>query len=245
MYLNPRRVFLHRLAKIAALAALENAYADPVARDDNRLETGHLEYGGVRSYVARPQNIAGKIPAVLVIHESRGLNPHIEDVARRAALEGFQAIAPDLFASTGGTLDREETLTNLLAIVDDLAGWRETGKIGCIGFGWGGGMANQLVVHSAKIAAASPFYGPVPDALDVPRIKARLLLHYAERDERINTGVPAYEGALKAAGIQHAIHVYAGTHPAFHDDTAGARYNKQAAELAWSRTLTFLKDALR
>jgi carboxymethylenebutenolidase len=281
MYLNPRiialydeythrplarRVFLKRLAKLAGgaataaalLALLENAYADQVQRDDARLETGYLEYGGIRCYVARPRNAAGKLPALIVIHENRGLNAHIEDVARRAALEGFAAVAPDLLSPQGGTpkdedaargligkLDRGQTVTNLLAVVNDLSARPDAGKVGCIGFCWGGGMANQLAAHSDQLAAASPFYGEVPDALDVPRIKARLLLHYAERDARINTGVPAYEGALKAAGVPHAIHVYPGTDHAFHNDTAGARYNKEAAALAWQRTVAFLKDALR
>jgi carboxymethylenebutenolidase len=153
-----------------------------------------------------------------VIHENRGLNAHIEDVARRAALEGFAGVAPDLLSPQGGTPKDE----------DHLGGRGDSGKLGSIGFCWGGGRANQLAVHSDKLAAASPFYGELPDALDVPRIRARLLLHYAERDPRINTGVPAYEGALKAA-----------------DDTAGARYNKEAAELAWQRTMAFLKDALK
>jgi carboxymethylenebutenolidase len=259
----PRRAFLQRLTRLAGGAAaamallplLENAYADQVRRDDARLETGYLDYGGIRCYVARPKATAGKLPAVVVIHENRGLNAHIEDVARRAALEGFAAVAPDLLSPRGGTpkdedqarsmiaaLDRAQTLANLLAVVNTLG---ESGKIGCVGFCWGGGMANQLAAHSDKLVAASPFYGEVPDALDVPRIKARLLLHYAERDARINTAVPAYEGALKAAGVQHAIHVYAGTDHAFHNDTAGARYNKEAAELAWQRTMAFLKDALK
>ena len=236
MYLNrPRRVFLWRLA---ALALLENACAVPVRRDDGRLETGYLDFGGIRCYAARAKESAGKLPAVLVIDENPALNPHVEDVARRVALEDFAAVAPDLMSPQGAA-------TKLSAVVDDLAARGEHGKIGCIGFGWGGGMANQLAVNSARVAAAVPFYGQVPDVLDVPRIKARLLLHYAERDPGINTSVPAYEGALKAAGVQHAIHVYPGTDHGFHDDTAGARYNKEAAELAWSRTIAFLKDALR
>jgi carboxymethylenebutenolidase len=262
----PRRVFLKRLAKLAGGAAaaaallplLENAYADQVRRDDARLETAYVEHGGIRCYVARPKNADGKLAAVIVIHENRGLNTHIEDVARRAALEGFAAVAPDLLSPQGGTpkdedqargmigsLDRGQTVTTMLAVLNDLGARPETAKIGCIGFCWGGGMANQLAAHSDKLAAASPFYGEVLDALDVPRIKARLLLHYAERDPRINTGVPAYEGALKAAGVQHAIHVYPGTDHAFHNDTAGARYNKEAAGLAWQRTMAFLKDALK
>ena len=259
--LLPRRVFLRRLIKLAggaaaagsALALLQNAYADQVRRDDARLETGYLDFGGVRCYAVRPKESAGRPPAVVVIHENRGLNPHIEDVARRAALEGFAAVAPDLLSPLGGTpadedkaramigaLDRSETVARLVAVTKAL-----DGKLGCLGFCWGGGMANQLAVNSERVAAAAVFYGEVPDALDVPRIRARLLLHYAERDPRINTGVPAYEGALKAAGVQHAIHVYPGTDHAFHNDTAGARYNKESAELAWSRTIAFLKDALR
>jgi carboxymethylenebutenolidase len=260
-----RRVFLRRLARLAGGAAaaaallplLQNAYADQVARDDARLETGSLEYGGIRSYVARAREAARR-PVVLVIHENRGLNAHIEDVARRAALAGFAAVAPDLLSPEGGTpkdedaarslvakLDREQTVANLVAIVNDLAARPESGKLGCVGFCWGGGMATELAVNSAKVAAAVPFYGEVPSPVDVPRIRARLLLHYAERDPRINTGVPTFEGALKAANIDYALHVYPGTEHAFHNDTAGARYNKEAAELAWSRTIAFLKDALR
>ena len=253
MYNNPppRRVVLRGLAAGVLLGALENVCADP------RLETGYLEYGGLRCYVARPQNTAGKMPVVVVIHDNRGLHPHIEDVARRAALAGFAAVAPDLLFPDGGTpkdeprardmvggLDRAQTVTNLMAILDDLAARPESGRLGCIGFSWGGGVANQLAVHSPAVAAACAFYGSVPDPLDVARIRARLLLHYAERDE-INSAVPAYEGALKAAGVRHAIHVYPGTEHAFHDDTASARYNRPAAELAWTRTMTFLKDALQ
>jgi carboxymethylenebutenolidase len=243
MYLNSRRGFL-RAAAAALLAQLADAYAGQVAGDDARLETGTLEYGGTRCYVARPRKSAEKIPALIVIHEDHGLNAHIEDVARRAALEGFLAVAPDLPAS-GGPPDRAESLAALLAVLDDLAARRETGKLGCIGFSWGGGMANQLAVHSQRLAAAAAFYGRVPDALDVPRIKARLLLHYAERDPLINTAVPAYEAALQAAGVQYAMHVYPGTDPAFHNDSAGARYDKTAAQLAWTRTISFLKEALQ
>jgi len=184
------------------------------------------------------------MPVVIVIHDNRGLDPHIENVARRAGLAGFAAVAPDLLFPDGGTpkewsrarqmiegLDRGQTITNLLAILEDLAARPESGKLGCIGFGWGGGVANQLAVHSPALVAASAFYGAVPDAVDVPRIQARLLLHYAERDELVNTRVPAFEGALRAAGVQHAIHFYPDTGPA-------------ATELAWTRTMTFLKDAL-
>jgi carboxymethylenebutenolidase len=179
---------------------------------------------------------------VLILHGGRGPTPHIEAVARCAAQEGFAAIAPDL-RSGGG--DRDQTMANLLAIVDDLAARPESGAIGAIGFRSGGTLANQLAVRSAKLVAASVFYGEVPAVLDVPRIKARLLLHYAERDARINTAVPAYEAALNAAGVQNAIHVYPGTEHGFFNDEDNARYNAEAAKLAWSRTIAFLKDALR
>ena len=212
------------------------------AGDDARLEMGYLEYGGTRCYVARARGSVGKRPVVLILHGGRGPTPHIEDIARRAASEGFAAVAPDLRA---GGADRDQTLANLLAIIDDLAARPESGAIGAIGFRSGGTVANQLAVRSPKLAAASVFYGEVPPVLDVPRIKARLLLHYAERDERVNTAVPAYEAALNAAGIQNAIHVYPGTAHGFFSEEDGGRYNAEAAKLAWSRTVAFLKDALR
>jgi len=233
MYLNrrARRVFLGRIAKFSLLAIFGNTRGD--ARADPRLETGTLEYGGIRCYVARPTDDGEKLPALILVRERR--DAHIEDIARRAALEGFNAIAPDMTAPA----DREDALAALLAVVDDLAARHATRRIGVVGFGWGGGMANQLAIRSARVAAVASFYGAVPDLVDVPRIKARLLLHYAERDTRINTAVPAYEGALKAAGIPHAIHMYPDTDHAFFD------HNREAAELAWRRTMDFLKDALR
>jgi carboxymethylenebutenolidase len=233
----------HRLRRLAAaglIVCLQNAYAEETARDDARLETGYVELGGIRAYVARPKNALGKMPAVLVIHGGRGLTAHIEDVSRRLALHGYYSVAPEL----AGQLDRQQATANLVAMVDDLSARPEIGRIACLGFRWGGGMANQLAVNSAKLAAAAAFYGPVADAVDVPRIRARLLLHYAERDPRINTGVPAYEAALKAAGVQYALHVYMGTEHAFHDASADRHYNKEAAELAWQRTLAFFKDLL-
>lgn len=233
MYLNrrARRAFLGRVAKFSLLAIFGNTRGD--ARADPRLETGTLEYGGIRCYVARPTDDGEKAPALVVVHEKR--DALIEDITRRAALEGFNAIAPDITAPA----DREDAVAVLLAVVDDLAGRQANRRIGVIGFGWGGGMANQLAVRSARVAAVASFYGAVPDVVDVPRIKARLLLHYAERDAQINTRVPAYEAALKAAGIPHAVHMYPGTDHAFFD------HNREAAELAWRRTMDFLKDALR
>jgi len=268
----PRRVFLRRLAGIAGgsaaamalLPLLENNWARAALVDPNdaRLETGRLEYPGagasMRAYYARPRRAAAKLPAVVVIHENRGLNAHIEDVARRAALEGFFALAPDALSPLGGTpkdedaaraaigrLDRKRTIANLVAAVDYLAARPDsTGKIGCVGFCWGGGMANQLAANSSRLAAAAPFYGPGADAAEVPRIKARLLLHYAERDPWVNSGIAGYEAALKAAGISYTAHSYPGTDHAFHNDTAGVRYNREAAELAWKRTIAFFKQHL-
>jgi carboxymethylenebutenolidase len=236
--MRERRRFLIQLGLAAATALLERARA----ADDARLETGYLEYGGTRCYVARSPQSAAKRPVVLILHGGRGPTPHIEEVARRTAREGFAAVAPDLRASGA---DRDQTMANLLAIVEDLAARAESGAIGVIGFRSGGTLANQLAVGSAKLAAASVFYGEVPAVLDVPRIKARLLLHYAGRDARINTAVPAYEAALNAAGVQNAIHVYPATEHGFFSDADSGRYNAEAAKLAWSRTISFLKDALR
>lgn len=268
----PRRVFLRRLAGIAGgsaaasalLPLLENNWARAalVEPNDARLETGRLEYPGasgrIRAYTARPKSAAVKIPAVIVIHENRGLNAHIEDVARRAALEGFFALAPDALSPLGGTpkdedaaraaigrLDVKRTIADLVAAVDYLAARPDvTGKVGCTGFCWGGSMTNQVAVHSPRLAAAAPFYGAGADARDVPRIKARLLLHYAERDSWVNPGIARYEAALKAAGVSYTAHIYPGTEHAFHNDTAGVRYNKDAAELAWKRTIAFFRQHL-
>jgi carboxymethylenebutenolidase len=193
-----------------------------------------------------------------VIHENRGLNPYIQDVARRVALEGFVALAPDFLSSKGGTpedsdraremirdLDQEQTVADAVAAVAYLKD-RDgtTDKIGVIGFCWGGALANQVAVHSADVAAAVPFYGRQPDAADAAKIRAALLLHYAGLDERINAGIPEYEQALKDAGVDYTIYIYEGANHAFHNDTSEARYDKNAAELAWSRTIEFLKQHL-
>ena len=236
--MRERRRFLIRLGLTAAGLLAARARA----AEDSRLETGYLEYGGTRCYVARSRESAAKRPVVLILHGARGPTPHIEDLARRAAEEGFAAVVPDL---RSGGADRDQTMANLLAIIEDLAARPESGAIGAIGFRSGGTAVNQLAVRSAKLAAASVFYGEVPAVLDVPRIKARLLLHYAERDARINTAVPAYEAALNAAGVHNAIHVYPATKHGFFNDGDAAAYNAEAAKLAWSRTIAFLKDALR
>ncbi len=267
-----RRVFIKRLTALAgstagamaALPLLESnyAFAASVPPNDARIEASHVTYAGasgaIRAYLARPKGTA-KLPAVVVIHENRGLTPHIEDVARRAALEGFVALAPDLLSPLGGAPADEDAarqmfakvnpataLTDLVAAVSYLKVRADaSGKIGCIGFCWGGGMANNLAVSVPELAAAVPFYGIQPAAADVPKIRAKLLLHYASNDDRVNAGVPAYEAALKAAGLSYTKHVYEGAQHAFHNDTAGARYNKVAAELAWRRTVEFLNATLK
>ncbi len=269
-----RREFLERLAMIAggtaAAAALLPALqsggdaasaSQLVPKDDPRLETGTIKYpiesGEMRAYEARPKG-AGKLAGVIVIHENRGLNPHTEDVARRVALEGFIAVAPDALTPLGGTpenpddaralfqkLDREANTKNFVAAVAYLKTHPQaTGKVGCMGFCWGGGVTNQVAVHSPDLAAAVPFYGVQPAPEDVPKIKSALLIHYAGDDERINAGIPAFEEALKKAGVDYTIHMYEGAGHAFLND-AGTRYNKEAADLAWKRTISFLKDKLK
>jgi carboxymethylenebutenolidase len=190
--------------------------------------------------------------------EMFGLNPHMEDVARRVALEGFLATAPDALSPLGGTpkdekdavqmireLDMKQTLGNFLAAVRYLDSHPMcTGKVGVVGFCWGGAMANQLAVHAQEVDAAVPYYGSQPAVEDVPKIKASLLLHYAGLDERINKGIPAYESALKAAGVDYQIYMYADAKHAFNNDTNPERYNKEAAELAWQRTISFFKEKL-
>jgi carboxymethylenebutenolidase len=214
--------------------------------------------GEVLAYLARPKGNE-KIPGVVVIHENRGLVPHIEDVTRRIALEGFLALAPDALTPLGGTsedpdkapaliqkLDNQSTLQNYLAAVKYLkthAG--STGKIGVVGFCWGGTMANQIAVNSPDVSAVVPYYGRQPASEDVPKIKASLLLHYAGLDEGIDKGIPAYEDALKKASVDYKMYMYEGAQHAFNNDTNPARYNKEAAQLAWQRTILFLKEKLK
>lgn len=267
-----RRVFLSRLAVLAGgtaaataiLPLLENNYAQAAIVDpaDARLETGYLTYNGasgpVRAYFAKAKSGPAKRPAIIVIHENRGLNPHLEDVARRAATEGFMTIAVDLLSQKGGTpasedaarqvhttIDAKLAVRDLVAAVDYLGTRPDvSGKIGAVGFCFGGGMANQLAVNAPKLDAAVAFYGPAPDVADVPKIKARVMLHYAGLDERINAGIAAYEAALKTANVTYVKHMYEGVNHAFHNDLAGDRYNKEAATLAWSRTMAFFKQNL-
>jgi carboxymethylenebutenolidase len=266
-----RREFLARLARLAGgtaaaaalLPALEGRTeaSQVVPKDDPGLRAEYVKYAGatgdVRAYSARPTE-AGKRPGVVVIHENRGLNPHTEDVARRLAKEGYLAAAPDALSPFGGTpqnpdearplfqkLDREANIKNFVAAVQYLkTDPQSTGKVACMGFCWGGGVTNQVAVHSPDLAAAVPFYGAQPAAEDVPKIKAAMLIHYAGDDERINAGIPAFEEALKKAGVEYKIFMYPGAGHAFFNDT-GTRYNKEAAELAWQRTLAFFKEKLK
>ncbi|TSA11969.1 MAG: dienelactone hydrolase family protein [Betaproteobacteria bacterium] len=267
-----RRVFIKRLVALAgstsaAMALLpfldaNYAVATTIAADDARIEASHITYPGssgpVRAYVARPRGTA-KLPSVLIIHENRGLTPYIEDVARRAAIEGFVALAPDLLSHLGGTPADEDAGRQLftkinreVAVADLVAGdayLRQradaTGKIGCIGFCWGGGGANELAVHAPDLDAVVAFYGIQPALADVPKIKSKLLLHYAGNDTRVNAGIAAYEAALTTAGVRYTKYMYEGTQHAFHNEGAGARYNKDAAELAWRRSIDFLRAELK
>lgn len=263
--------FLKRLAKLtggmaAAMAVLpllevNYARAETVVHQDDRIKTDSITFPGtditMKGYLTRPAQ-EGKYPAVVVIHENRGLNPHIEDVTRRLALAGFLAMAPDALSGAGGTpadetqmrelfgkLDPQKTRENFVKAVAYLKNHpTSTGEVGCVGFCWGGAMANQLAVHAPDLKAAVAFYGRQADAADVPQIKAAVQLHYGGLDERVNAGIPAYEEALKKAGVSYELYVYEGAQHAFHNDTAPTRYNEAAAKLAWERTLTFLKAKL-
>jgi len=266
-----RRDFLDRLTGLAGSAAagaallplLQNDYAKAaiVAADDGRLVSERVSYdsphGKINSYLVRAK-AKGKRPAIVVIHENRGLNPHIEDVARRLALEGFLALSPDLLSLVGGTppsedaardlhtkMNREEAIAASVAAVSYLGKHEEsTGKVGAVGFCFGGGVVNRMATDGPDLAAGVAYYGTQPPADKVPAIKAALMLHYAETDENINKGIAAYEAALKANNKKFTINSYPGTQHAFNNDTGAARYNKPAADLAWERTLAFFKEQL-
>ncbi|KSV84950.1 dienelactone hydrolase family protein [Sinorhizobium sp. Sb3] len=249
-------------AAIAPLLAANGAKAEIVAAADTRITGEDISYpgagGDMKGYLVRPAEVSGKLPAVIVIHENRGLNPHIRDVARRMAVEGFLALAPDFLSPSGGTptdedkaremigaLDAAATTANAVATVAFLEGHQQsTGKVGAIGFCWGGGLVNRLAVGSPDLRAGVAYYGAQPKAEDVPKIKAALLLHYAGLDERINAGIDAYQKALKDDGKDATIYVYDGVNHAFNNDTSAARYDKAAADLAWGRTVEFLKAKL-
>jgi len=267
-----RREFLKRLsvlagstaAAMALLPLLENteARAQIVPKDDPRLQTDYVKYpgatGDVRGYLARLKGNE-KLPGVVVIHENRGLVPHIEDVSRRFALEGFLALAPDALSPVGGTpedpekapalfqkLDPKATTGDFVAAVKFLKTHPgSTGKVGVVGFCWGGAMANQVAVSSPDVIAAVPYYGRQPAPEDVPKIKSSLLLHYAGNDEGVNKGIAGYEAALKNSNVDYKLYMYEGAQHAFNNDTTPARYNKEAAQLAWQRTIAFLKEKLK
>lgn len=266
-----RRVFLTRLAELTGSAAValalvpllesNRAHAAMVAGDDSRLDTTRTSYpgatGDIKAYLARPKT-AKKSPAVIVIHENRGLSPHIEDVTRRLALEGFLALAPDLLSPLGGTpanddtaremigkLDNKQTVQNLTSAVAFLKTHpNANGKVGAVGFCWGGTRIGELAVNAPDLDAAVAYYGGTPKPEDVPKINAPLLLHYAGLDSRVNAGVPAFEDALKKGKKKYALYMYEGVNHAFNNDAGEARYNKQAADLAWTRTVAFLKGNL-
>ncbi|MFO7278169.1 MAG: dienelactone hydrolase family protein [Pseudomonadota bacterium] len=268
----PRREFLARLTKltggVAAAAAVlpliepDFAHAVQVPEDDPRLDTGYVTYrsavGEVRAYRARPKG-AGKLPAILVIHENRGLNPHIEDVARRAALAGYFALAPDGLSVAGGAPRDQEAARDLFAKTDPariagdiiagvpyLAKHSEcTGRVGVVGFCYGGGLALRCAVEAEGVTAAVGFYGRVLPSSDVPRLKVPVMLHYAGNDTRINEGIPEFRKALDAAGVAYSINMYPGTEHGFHNDTSAARYDPAAARLAWQRTIDFFDHYLK
>jgi carboxymethylenebutenolidase len=266
-----RRVFLERLATLtgsvaaamAALPLLENrAVAAVVAPDDARVTASSVEFPGqdgtMKGYLAKPASGA-KSGAVVVIHENRGLNAHIEDVARRLAVAGFLALAVDLLSPAGGTpadedqardligkLDQATTTANAVAAVAFLRTHPDgNGKVGAVGFCWGGGQINRLAIADPALDAAVAYYGPTPDPAEVPKIKAPLLLHYAGLDTRIDEGIPAYKAALDKAGVSYQIYMYEGANHAFNNDTSAERYNAEAAKLAWGRTLAFFAEKLK
>lgn len=280
-----RRAFLERLARIAGGAAaatallpvLANDYARAalIAENDPRLvvfdtafETGIVDPATVAGDAAPPTIVAAYgarpkeksiAPAIIVIHENRGLNAHIKDVARRIALEGYHAFAVDMLSPFGGTppdedaaraligkLDRDASARKLAAVAESLALLKtHQRKVGAIGFCWGGGMVNALAAASPHLKAGVVYYGMQARDGEAERIKAALLIHYAEKDERINAGAAAYDAALKAAGVKAKTHYYEGAQHAFNNDTNAARYDKAAADLAWSRTVKFFRKTLR
>lgn len=272
--LTDRRGFLEGARKFAAggvgagtiLEALNPRFAEAeqVAKDDPRIVGKFVEYpspegyGTVKGYLVEPAKAQGKLPTVLVVHENRGLNPHIEDIARRLALDNFIAFAPDALAPLGGypgdedkarelfpKLDQAKTRKDFILAARVLKALPEgNGKVGVVGFCYGGGVANYLATQLPDLAAAAPFYGAQPPAEDVAKIKAALLIQYAGNDDRVNAGWPAYEAALKAAGVKYEAFIYPGVQHGFNNDTT-PRFDAAAAKLAWSRTIDFFNAHLR
>jgi len=268
-----RRDFLRKLALYAGSTAaalmllpqLESRAATAPAHKELKTEEGlateyvtfPVEGGEMKAYLARPDD-GKKHPAVVVIHEIWGLNPHIEDVTRRFAKEGFLALAPDALSRDGGSpADRDQAMAKMRAL-DNARTTRDyvaavnylrtnplsNGKVGCTGFCWGGGMTNQVAVNDPKLNAAVPYYGMQPTPEDVAKIKAPVLAHYAGNDDRIDAGIKDFEAALKKAGIEYQIFIYPNTQHAFNNDTNPERYNAEAAKLAWGRTVAFFKEKL-
>jgi len=268
-----RRKFVNKLSahavggltvsSILAFLLPKYAEAQQVKPDDKRLRSEYQEYdspkgaGKMRGLLSRPVNSSKKIPGIIVVHENRGLNPHIEDVARRAALEGFIAFAPDALFPLGGypgtddegremqrKRDRDEMLQDFIAAYDYLKNHKEcSGNIGVVGFCFGGSISNSMAVNVPDLKAAVPFYGGQPDAADVPKINAPLLLHFAGLDKRVNAGWPAYEAALKQNKKEYTAHIYEEVNHGFHNDTT-PRYDEKSAKLAWARTIDFFKEKL-
>jgi carboxymethylenebutenolidase len=267
-----RRLFLERLASLAgsmsaALALVpllqaNTAAAAQIAEDDERLHCRSVTLGsdpkGLRGYLAAPGR-GKKWPAVLVIHENRGLNPHIQDVTRRLGIAGYLALAPDFLSGVGGTPSDEDLARDLIGklnpdqVLNDAitaAAWlrdskESTGKVGAVGFCWGGGLIGRHATADPKLNAAVVFYGRTPPLGDVPKIAAPLLLHYAGLDSRIDADVPAFRKALDDSGKHYELYMYENVDHAFHNDTSAARYNAAAARLAWQRTLDFLAHNLQ
>lgn len=271
--LTNRRDFVRKLALVAGSTAAAMALIPILEEDslgaslsgqqDPDLKTEFITYPGetgeIKAFLARPSAVK-KYPAVLVIHENRGLQPHILDVTRRMAKEGFLAMAPDGLSPLGGTpendqakavtmigqLDTEKTIKNFVAAVKYLkTNPLSTGKVGCTGFCWGGGMTNQVAVNSPDLDAAVPYYGKQPTAEQVAKIKAPIMAHYAGDDSFINPGIPAFEEELKKDKKEYQIFIYEGAKHAFNNDSNPERYDEKAAKLAWSRTITFFKEKLK
>jgi carboxymethylenebutenolidase len=268
----PRREFMSRLVKITGSAAAASAvlpliepnyaYGQQVPENDKKLTTGYVTYpgssGAVKAYMARPRG-KGKLPAVLVIHENRGLNKHIEDVARRAALAGYLALAPDGLSAAGGAPVDQEAARDLFAKTDPakiagdvMAGVpflakhaESTGKVGSVGFCYGGGLAVRCAIETEELTAAVGFYGRQLSAEDTAKLKVPVMLHYAGNDERVNAGISDFRAALDTNKVAYSINMYPGTEHGFHNDSSEARYNKAAAQLAWSRTVQFFDTYLK
>lgn len=266
----PRKVFIKKLvaltgslaAAMSVLPLLEGCYSKAATTaSDDQLLTERVTYPGasgeMKALLARPRR-DGRYAGIIVIHENRGLNPHIEDVTLRVARAGYLALGVDALSPFGGTpanedegrtligkLDAAQNLQNYLKAYDYLATRPDcNGRFGCVGFCWGGALANQLAVNDGRVKAAVAYYGRQPETTDVPKIKGAVQLHYGGLDERINAGIPAYEAALKAAGVPYELYIYEGANHAFHNDTSAARYNEVAAKLSWQRTLAFFNKYL-